>query len=475
MSKFLPPHTDTGRDKAIDMLTLQLGASSMRPLASLKSYSRTIRKHPEKQLVKLAASMREFGYLVPALVNADGVIIAGEARVAAARRIGLTAIPVIEVSHLSPAQVRAFRIADNKLGDLSTFDTRELAIEMEAILSADISVESLGFETAEVDLMMSLGDEPEADPADAIPALPDQPVTRSGDRWNLGDHRLLCASSLEETSWAALMGGELAAMAFTDAPFNVPVNGHVSGSGKFSEFSMASGEMSETEFIEFNRIYLTRMAAHLSDGAILFACMDWKHLFEILTAVRSVGLSLINLCVWNKSNGGQGSFYRSKHELVLVLKKGRERHINNIQLGATGRYRCNVWDYAGANSFGRSRTADLNDHPTVKPAALVADAIRDVSHNQQIVVDAFMGSGTTIIAAERTRRRAYGIEIEPGYVDVAIRRWSELTGSEVILQATGETFAQVRARRYAEASALTAAATVAAAEIVARPRQRRVA
>lgn len=464
--------------EAVDLLAFKLPPSQMRPLALFKVPARQIRKHPEKQIVALAASYRQFGFVVPILTDRRNDIISGVGRVLAAQRAGLTEIPVIEITHLTETQIRAFRIADNKLGELSSFDEKELAIEIDAIISAgDVSVEAIGFETAEIDLLLDRADEPEVDPADEIPEPPVDPVTESGDLWLLGEHRLLCGSSLEAAAWAELMNGKRGSASFTDPPYNVPINGHVSGLGatRHTEFQHASGEMSEAEFIEFNITYLTHLADNLSDGAILFVCMDWKHLFEILTAAKKSKLDLVNLCVWNKTNGGMGSLYRSKHEMVLVLKKGRGKHTNNVKLGATGRYRCNVWDYAGANSFGSSRMDDLKDHPTVKPTALVADAIRDVSHSGEIVTDAFMGSGTTILAAERTRRIAYGIEIEPKYVDVAIRRWSTMTGKEAVLASTGETFSQVKARRGAEKLAEPIAASSPETPIIVARERRRVA
>lgn len=245
------------------------------------------------------------------------------------------------------------------------------------------------------------------------------------------------------------MDGDVGAMVFTDAPYNVPVSGHVCGLGKVqhAEFAMASGEMSRAEFATFLGDAIKQLSANVRDGAVLDLCMDWRHLPELLSATEANDLTLLNLCVWNKNNGGMGSLYRSKHELVLIAKKGKAPHTNNVELGKHGRYRTNVWDYAGVNSFGKGRMTDLADHPTVKPVALVADAIRDVTRPGEIVLDAFMGSGTTILAAERTKRSAYGIEIEPAYIDVAIRRWSAMTGEHAVLAETGDSFATVAARR----------------------------
>ena len=429
-------------------LRARFGNIEHRALQDLASYSNNPRKHPERQLVKLAASITEFGFVMPVLIDEDGVIIAGEARVAAAKRLGLAEVPVIVAHQWSKAQIRAYRLADNKLAELATWDAEALAIELAAIIEMDETpIEILGWETAEVDLLLDGNNQVVTceDEADEQLEVPANPITRTGDLWQIGRHRLLCASSLEAASWAELLAGEMAAMAFTDPPYNVPVSGHVCGLGKVShaKFAMASGEMSRAEFIAFLSSFLAVMLPHLKDGAVLDLCMDWRHMAELLAAFDDNALTLLNLCVWNKTNGGMGSLYRSKHELVLVAKKGKAPHTNNVKLGKHGRYRTNVWDYAGVNTFGRNRMADLADHPTVKPVALVADAIRDVSLPGEIVLDAFMGSGTTILAAERTKRRAYGIEIAPGYIDVAIRRWEALTGQKAVLASTGQTFAEV--------------------------------
>lgn len=280
-----------------------------------------------------------------------------------------------------------------------------------------------------------------ADSDDEQIAPPSRPVSRLGDLWLLGEYRLLCGSSLEGDAWTRLMDGREAAMCFSDAPYNVKVNGHIRGKGKVrhAEFAMASGEMSREEFTQFLTEAIGAMAAATRDGGLVYFFMDWRGLEAIRAANRACDLSQINLCVWNKTNGGQGGIYRSQHELVLVAKKGTDPHTNNIQMGRYGRYRTIVWTYAGVNSFGATRAEDLADHPTVKPVVLITEAIRDVTKPGEIVIDGFMGSGTTILAAERAKRVAYGIELEPGYVDVGIRRWEKRTGKQAVLAETGET------------------------------------
>ena len=432
----------------------RLGPIEYRRVGALTAYQNNPRKHPEKQIFKLMASISQFGFALPVLVDEGSVIIAGEARVEAARRLGISELPVLVAHQWSKAQVRAYRLADNRLAELASWDQDLLAIELAGIIEIDeVGIELLGWETAEIDLLLD-GERINnaADPVDEVPELPKVPVSETGDLWLLEPHRLLCGSSLDAGNWAILMDGQAAAMAFTDAPYNVPVLGHVCGLGKVShaEFAMASGEMSGPEFTSFLTTGVAQMADQLKDGAVLTLAMDWRHSNEMLAAIAANGMTLLNMCVWNKTNGGMGSLYRSKHELFWIAKKGTAPHTNNVELGKHGRYRTNVWDYAGVNSFGKARMADLADHPTVKPTALVADAIRDVTHPGEIVIDAFMGSGTTILAAERTKRIAYGIDIEPGYIDVAIRRWEAMTGKAAILAETGETFAGVASRRSAE-------------------------
>lgn len=452
-----PVSAEVQRANQLDALQRKLGAIGYVAADNLTPFEGNPRKHPEKQIVILMASIREFGVAMPILIDANNVVIAGHAVLEAAKRLGIKNVPVLVADQWSSAQVRAYRLSANRLAELSYWDDALLKIELAAIIEFDETpIDILGWETGEIDLLMSTDDPaPAEDPADVVPELTHEPVTKPGDLWYLGKHRLLCASSLEPANWARLMDGAVAAMAFTDAPYNVPISGHVSGLGKkkHAEFQMASGEMSRSEFTIFLIKAIKEMVANLVDGAIFVFFMDWRHMSETLEALAANELTLINLCVWNKNNGGMGSLYRSKHELAFIAKKGKAPHTNNVELGKHGRYRTNVWDYAGVNCFGRNRDADLADHPTVKPVALVADAIRDVTNPGDLVIDGFMGSGTTILAAERTKRIATGIDIEPGYIDVAIRRWEAMTGLEATLTDTGETFAAVAARRLTEAEA----------------------
>ncbi|PBC08169.1 hypothetical protein CK230_21900 [Mesorhizobium sp. WSM3859] len=287
-------------------------------------------------------------------------------------------------------------------------------------------------------------------------ALPDKAsgpaVTRAGDLFLLADHRLICGNALSAEVFAALMQGETASVCFTDPPYNVPIGGHVTGLGKTQhrEFAMASGEMSDDEFARFLEQSFAEIAACSKQGAIAFVCMDWRHIAETVVAGKAAFGDLLNLCVWNKTNAGMGSLYRSQHELVLVFKNGKGPHRNNVELGKHGRHRSNVWTYRGITSFGADRMADLASHLTVKPINLVADALLDVSKRGDLVLDPFGGSGTTLLAAQKTRRRARLIEIDPHYCDLIIRRFEKHTGKQATFAATGETFEELSERRASE-------------------------
>lgn len=421
------------------------------PLATLKPYAGNPRTHTKKQIRQIADSIRGFGWTNPILIDAQGGVIAGHGRLEAAKLLGLAQVPTIRIEDMSKAQVRAYVVADNRLAELAGWDDALLAVELQALTEVDFdfSIEITGFETAEIDrLIAGLGEKQVPDEADRLPGIDETgpSVTQPGDLWLLGRHRLLCADATKAASYERLLGGEKAQMVFTDPPYNVPIDGHVCGLGavKHTAFAMASGEMSEAGFTGFLETVLRQMAAHSSDGAIHFVCMDWRHLFELLAAGRIVYSELKNLCVWNKSNGGMGSLYRSKHELIAVFKSGHGPHINNVELGMHGRYRTNVWDYAGINSFGKDRDAELAMHPTVKPVSLVEDAILDCSRRGDVVLDAFSGSGTTLIAAERVGRRGFAMELEPKHVDVTLRRFRDLTGEEPVHAQSGLRFDELR-------------------------------
>jgi DNA modification methylase len=428
-------------------VTRAISSTQERPPADLKPWPTNPRTHSDKQLTKIAASIRRFGFTAPVLIDDKDVILSGHGRVAAAKEMGLPSIPVRVASGWSAADKRAYVIADNKLALLSSWDPGLLKAEMEVLISEEFEIEVTGFSTAEVDLMF---DDQPGDPDDLQPEdVTETIVSRRGDLWQLGSHRLLCGDALAAESYTALLGNEQAQMCISDPPYNVRIDGHVCGSGKVKhkEFAMASGEMSSSEFTAFLRRSFEHIHGACVDGAISFIFMDWRHAPELLEAAKPQFGAPRQMAVWVKDNAGMGTFYRSQHELVFAFKKGEAPHINNFELGQHGRYRTNVWTYPGVNS-GKGRQL-LALHPTVKPVSLIADAIRDCSHRKGIILDPFAGSGTILIAAERTGRFGRAIELDPQYVDVGVHRWERLTGKQAILVATGQTWDQVRAERLA--------------------------
>ena len=429
---------------------------TMRAPGDLKPAQRNARTHSRKQLRQIADSIERFGFTNPILVGEDDRILAGHGRVAAARLIGMAQVPVLCLGELSPAERKAYALADNKLALNAGWDQELLALELQELIDCDFSVELTGFSLAEIDFTLDAARvEPAGstdDRADRIPGMADRAVTRPGEVWELGRHRLLCGDARDPAQYDLLLGSERADIIFTDPPYNVPIDGHVCGLGRVRhrEFAMGAGEMGYAQFTDFLSVSLGYMARHARSGAILFVCMDWRHLGELGEAGSACGLELKNVVVWNKTNGGMGSFYRSKHELIFVFKHGDAPHVNSFGLGDTGRYRTNVWDYPGISSISASRGSELAMHPTVKPVALVADALKDCSRRGDLVLDPFAGSGTTLIAAQQTGRAARLIEYDPLYCDTIIRRFTAFTGKLARLTATGESFEDVESERLAE-------------------------
>ncbi len=426
-------------------------AITYRAVTDLKPYPRNARTHSRKQLKQIAAAIKEFGFTNPVLIDESDQIIAGHGRVAAAKLLGLAEVPTLQLSHLSPLQKRAYILADNRLAEKAGWDKEILAVELQGLLDDGFEVVLTGFEVPEVDVVLDMAAEAKSDRQadDDIPPV-GPAVSQPGDLWRLGNHRLLCGNALDSICYDTLLGGAKAALVFTDPPYNVAINGHVGGKGQIQhrDFAMGCGEMTSSDFTTFLTTTFEHLVANSADGSIHYAFMDWRHMQEMLQAGHAAYSELKNLCVWNKTNGGMGSFYRSKHELVFVWKSGTAPHLNNFELGQHGRSRTNVWDYAGVNAFRSERMDELQMHPTVKPVGLVADAIRDCSRRGDLVLDPFCGSGTILIAAERTGRKARALEIDPAYVDVAIRRWEALTGKSATL-ITGETFEEIAEQRTA--------------------------
>lgn len=407
-------------------------AYQMMSVASLRPCERNARKHSRKQVRQLARSIEEFGFTNPLLIDGSGMVIAGHGRLEAAKQLGLDEVPTLQLGHLTPEQVRAYVIADNRLAERSGWDMSLLAQELRDLAdqTPELDLQLTGFDTAEIDALLRPLQEDVDEPLEPDEKAP--PVSRLGDLWQLGRHRLICGDATDPNVYHRLLGDEKAQMIFTDPPYNVPIAGHVTSSEQHGEFAMASGEMTPAQFTAFLNSLCILLVANSVDGSMHYICMDWRHMGELMSAAQAPYEELNNVCVWNKPNAGMGSLYRSKHEFVFVYKAGRGAHINNVQLGKHGRHRSNVWDFPGVTSMSRGRSQKLAMHPTVKPTSMIQEAILDCSHWDGLVLDAFGGSGSTIIAAEQTDRRAALIELDPRYVDVAVRRYLRLGGSATL-------------------------------------------
>lgn len=412
-------------------------------LEKLSPYDNNPRTHSSKQIEQIVNSIKQFGFTIPILIDENDMILAGHGRLLAAKEMDLRTVPCLRATSMSEAQKRAYLIADNKLTENGGWNNELLIEEFQYLesLDLDFDLSITGFETAEIDILLS--DEKENKDNDNIPDVDEtgQAITSTGDVWLLGKHKVTCGDSLKSETYETLLGNERAGLVFTDPPYNVAIDGHVCGKGhiKHEEFAMASGEMSKEEFTKFLKTASERMIEFSEEGSIHYICMDWRHIEELQTAASLASYELKNMCVWVKDNGGMGSLYRSRHELIFVFKNGNKPHINNVQLGKHGRNRTNVWEYPGVNSF-KGQMKDLALHPTVKPTNLVQDAILDCSNRGDVILDPFGGSGTTLIAAEKSDRKARLIEIDPKYCDVILRRWQNLTGLNAINQSTKLSF-----------------------------------
>jgi DNA modification methylase len=423
-------------------------------IKDIKPNPSNARVHSNRQIGQIADSIKACGFGAPVLVDETLTLIAGHGRLRAAELLGLKEVPAIELRGLSAARKRALALADNKIGDNAGWDRERLAIELpelsELLIEDGLDVSVTGFSAAELDQLQVDFEEDSSDPDDDIdPGWQTGPaVSERGGLWLLSQHRLLCGDARSAPDLDRLMGSNRAAMSFADVPYNVAVRS-IGGRGrtKHPEFAMGSGEMSSAEYVDFLVAGLGNCSRVSRNGAVHFVCCDWRHVTDIIEAGRLVYDEILNIVVWVKSNAGQGSFYRSRHEFIVVFRVGKGPHLNNIELGRHGRSRSNVWNYAGVNAFRAGRMEELRSHPTAKPVALVADAMRDCTRRSDVVLDTFSGSGTTIMAAERIGRRAYAMEIEPRYVDVAIRRWQAFTRKDAVHAETGRTFDQLTAER----------------------------
>jgi DNA modification methylase len=402
-----------------------------RAICELHPPARNVRPPDPAHVREVANSIAALGFCAPVLVDRENRVLDGWVRVEAARQSGLTSLPCVTADHLSRAEARLLRIALNRLGEKGRWDLGELRLEVAELIIEEAPIEIAGFSGIELDQIM-LEEEPEV--TETGPLEPDpggEPIARLGDVFGLGPHRIACGDARDAGLLERLMAGEKARLVLTDVPYNVPIRGHVTGSGH-REFTMASGEMSRTEYLAFNAAWIEAAECHLVDGGVLATFIDWRGYPTIHRAAEQRGLDPLNLVVWSKTNAGMGSLYRSGHELLPLFKKGSGSHVNNVELGRHGRWRSNVWTYPGASSIGSDARQGLRSHPTVKPTAMLEDALLDLTHRGEIVLDPFLGSGSTLIAAEIAGRICRGVELDPLYVDLIIRRFQAVTSREAV-------------------------------------------
>jgi DNA modification methylase len=427
-------------------------------IEDLIEYARNPRKN-DAVVDRMVGCIKEFGFRIPIVAKSDGSVVDGHLRLKAAKKLGMTEVPVVIADDLTDAQIKAFRLIANQSANWAEWDDELLKLELEDLKNLNFDLDLTGFDLSEVERLLR-NDDVQEDDYDEMPSDDENisVVSKLGDLWILGKHRLFCGDSTKIEDVKRLMTGKIADMVFCDPPYNVRIDSIIGlGSIHHDEFAMASGEMSEQEFIDFLTLVFKNLVAVSKDGSVHYHCMDWKHIYEITIAGRAAYSELKQLCVWNKDKGGMGTFYRSKHELIFVFKNGTAAHTNNFELGQYGRYRTNVWDYSGMNGLvnrERTRTEDgrkvsggsnefLKMHPTVKPVKLVADAILDCSLHGELILDLFGGSGTTLIACEETDRRCCMMELDPKYVDTVIRRWQKHTGEQAFLESAKQTFDEV--------------------------------
>ncbi len=418
----------------------------------LQTYSRQIRRHAQSKIRRLAKFIQQSSVIMPLVVDKDNFVVLGNARLAALKLLGIESVPVIRVTHLNEAMMRALVLADNQFCLNAEWYKDALKEELvylaPLILDLGLELIDLGFETAQLDII--IGNKSIIGADDTLPPSTDAPaITQLSYVWLMGSHRLICSDAREENTYVQLMGDERAEMIFGDLPYNVPIEGHVCGNGAIQhrEFVMGAGEMSAEQFIAFMATIFTLLRKFSKDGSVHMQCMDWRHSFEILTAAQQAGYAYLNMACWVKHVGGMGSLYRSQHELVHIFKSGAAPHINNVMLGKHGRNRTNVWQYDGANSFSQERKGDLALHSTTKPVDMIADGIKDCSSRGGIILDPTAGAGSTLIAAEQTGRVARLIELDPLYCDVIVRRWQQRTGHKATLAATGQTFDELSTKK----------------------------
>ncbi|HEY8006121.1 MAG TPA: DNA methyltransferase [Methylocella sp.] len=424
-------------------------------IGQIKPYPGHARNHNKHQIEKLKNLIRHFGQVVPIVVDRDGIIIDGHAVWTAMCELESGEITAVVVANRTDPEIKALRLALNRIPRDAAWDDERLREELEQLVSLSFDLDLTGFDAVEIDHLLEV-DVPKlnvVEDGEEIAAPQEPAISAVGDIWICGRHRIGCGDARDQAFIDRISGGLRASMSFVDPPYNVPIAGFVSGKGRVQhrEFVQGAGELSPDQFTTFLVESLSVLKHSTTDAALIYACMDWRHIYELLTAGRQCALELYNLCIWAKTNAGMGSLYRSQHELICVFKAGPTKPINNVDLGRHGRNRSNLWSYRGLNSFGADRAELLASHPTVKPVLMIADAIRDVTRRGSTVLDTFMGSGSTIMAAEETGRVGIGIDLDPLYVDVAVRRWQAYTRRDALHAETGKPFDD-RAKRLASQS-----------------------
>ncbi|CCB66634.1 DNA modification methylase [Hyphomicrobium sp. MC1] len=411
--------------------------------------ARNVRDLDSAHVRETASAVLALGFSVPILIDHENNLVDGAVRLEAAKLLGLARVPCIVISHLSSSERRLLRIAMNRLQEKGDWDLDSLKIELQELILEDAPIEITGFSLPEIDQILLDDDIAAIEQGLLVPEQTIQPVARVGDHFILGRHEIICGDATDSRVLERLMHGHQARLLLTDEPYNVKISGNVTR-GAHREFVMASGEMSDREFHAFNDAWMAASRPHLCDGALFGTFIDWRGYPTVHAAATALGLNPVNLIVWVKSNAGMGSQYRSQHELLPLFKIGTAPHVNNIELGKHGRWRSNIWTYPGASSMGSDARRGLQDHPTVKPVAMLEDALLDMTNRDDIALDPFLGSGSTLIAAEKTGRCCRGLELDPRYVDVILRRYYEVTGEQGILREMGETFDELAERRMRE-------------------------
>jgi hypothetical protein len=421
-----------------------------RPIGELKVPKRNVRGCDKQHVARVIRAILNLGFIIPILIDGLGNVVDGVVRLLAARELNLATVPCLVVDHLAENEIRLLRISINRAQESGSWDLTELKIEFEELRVLDVDLEVTGFEGAEIDLVLAFGSQQAKEDDELPPADRDaKPIVRVGDRFELGPHRLHCADATDSESYNLLLCGEKARLVNTDPPFKTPIVGVVSGKGahKHEDFVGGFGEMTALEYLSFISSVFAAVSLFVLDGALGFFFTDWRSMQAYLNAGEANHFTLLNVITWNKGRGSMGSLYRSASEFIVLFKFGQGPICNQVQLGRHGRDRTTVWDYPGATQAGSSAQQMLSSHPTPKSVEMIADSILDVTERGDLVLDPFCGSGTSIVAGHKTGRRVYALELEPKFVELAIRRWEKLSGQDAVHTASGLTFSALRAQR----------------------------